>query len=289
MLRMSEKRSRILLVFGLIVGIVFFHYGTPRRLMYIHILLQALFFIPVSLAGWWFGKRGGFFAAAAIAIVYTYHAVTVMMPTSEMAVSNGIQIFFLFIVGSLAGTYADIKLSYQEAVSGAKSLPTSILPTNQKLLIYIDETKAAIAAVRYVAYCCGPKSDATVTILGLPSCPSPEFFESSDKHKEEYSRTLESMKVLAKETRSILVESGFAEASIETRLEDSQNTRISDAILEEQKSGGHSTIVIGRHNLSRAEEFLFGNPAIRLARQAPCPVWVIGEGFNDAHTSGGKE
>ncbi len=274
---MSGNYSRILLISCLIVGTVIFHYATPGHLMYIHILLQALFFIPVSLSGWWFGKKGGLIAAGVITSVYIHHATTVMMPTTEMAVSNGIQILLLFIVGSLTGIYADIRTGYQEVIHGVKSQSSSILPINKKFLIYLDESETAMNAVRYVANFFGSKSEAMVTLLGVPNYPNPELFKSSDKHKEEHSKVLGSLQAAAEKAEAILLESGFAETSIETRIADSKNTRTSDAILEEQSAGGHSAIVIGRHNLSRAEEFLFGNAAIRLARQAPCPVWVIGE------------
>jgi nucleotide-binding universal stress UspA family protein len=77
--------------------------------------------------------------------------------------------------------------------------------------------------------------------------------------------------------RELLLRGGFDEARVESRFANSQNTRTSDVILEELKAGGFSATVIGRHRLSRAEEFLFGSVAIRLARQATCPVWVVGE------------
>jgi nucleotide-binding universal stress UspA family protein len=74
----------------------------------------------------------------------------------------------------------------------------------------------------------------------------------------------------------LLLESGLQEANISCRFVRHENTRVSDMLLAEQESGGYSAIIVGRHRLTRAEEFLFGSVAIRLARQANCPVWVIG-------------
>ncbi len=54
-------------------------------------------------------------------------------------------------------------------------------------------------------------------------------------------------------------------------------TRLSDLILREQREGHYDAIVVAKHRLTRAQEFLFGNVAIRLAREAPCPVVVVDE------------
>lgn len=279
---MSERNSRLLLISCLIVAITLLHYGTPHHLMYMHILLQSLFFIPVSLSGIWFGKKGGLLSAASVTAVYIHHAVTVMMPTSEMAVGNTIQIALLFLVGFLTGTYADVKRSYQRTMQGSKSYPAITFPTEQSLLIYVDDTGATDNAVRYVANLFGRIPDVKVTLLSVLSKTNPDFLGSHEDFKKEQAQSSEASRRTMEKARELLLKSGFIDANVSVRFAHSQDARTSDLILHEQKSGNYSAIVIGGHRLSRAEEFLFGNVAIRLAREATCPVWIIDENTSTA-------
>ena len=266
-----------MLISSLIAAIALFHHGTPHHLLYVHILLQSLFFIPVSLSGIWFGKKGGLIAAVAITAVYIHHAVTVMMPTSEMAVGNTTQIVLLFLVGFLTGTYADVKRSYHQTMHGLKSSTVTTFPAEQSLLVYVDDSSATDKAVRYVANLFGRIPDVKVTLLNVLSETNPDFFGSHEDFKKEQAQSSEASRRTMEKARELLLESGFTDANISVRFAHSHDARISDVILHEQKSGKYSAIVIGGHRLSRAEEFLFGNVAIRLARQATCPVWIVDE------------
>ncbi|MBI5119111.1 universal stress protein [Candidatus Poribacteria bacterium] len=277
MLPMTDRNARILLVASLIAGITLFHYGTPGHLMYLHVLLQALFFAPVSLSGWWFGKKGGLAAASAISLVYMYHAVTVMMATAEMAVSNGIQILLLFAVGFFTGTYADIRRSYYQTLSDAKPLPAASFSTEQNLLVHLDESEISMNAVRYVARLFGRSPEVRVTLLYVANNPNPELFASAEEQQSQRARLSDTAASVLGKAKEYLFQNGFEESRLETCLEEGQNTRVSDVILAHQKSHGHTAIVTGRHRFSRTEEFLFGSTALRLARQATCPVWVIDE------------
>jgi len=274
---MPGKYSKLMLTSCLILGTVILHYLTPGHLMYIHILLQALFFLPVYLSGLWFGKRGGLIAAAAISAVYLHHAITVMMPTGEMAVSNGIQILLLFFAGSIVGTYADIRRGYEEAVHGVRSEPTATFSAEQSLLVYVDESAASTNTARYVANLSQQIPGLRVTLLGVTPRPIPELFASDEELGREKAKVIETSRSAVETARMILLQNGLAEDRIEIKSAVSENTRPSDLILKEQKTGAYSAIVVGKHRLSRAEEFLFGNVAIRLARRADCPVWIVGD------------
>jgi len=274
---MSGNRPKLLLVCCFIAITTIVHYLTPGRLMYMHVLLQAFFFVPVSLSGWWFGKKGGIVSAGAVAAAYLYHAITVMMPTSEMAASNSIQILLLFIVGALTGTYVDMRQSYDRALTRPEPSSLTAFPMEQSLLVYVDGSGASMNAVRYVATMFGRIPDVKVTLLNVVRKPNPELYASQDERQQEETTVLESNRSAMEKAHALLIESGFPQTHVDTRLASVQNIRSSDVILNEQQSEPYSAIVLGRHRLSRTEEFLFGSPAIRLARQATCPVWVIGE------------
>ncbi len=276
---MSEKNSKLLLIGCLIAGTALLHYGTPHHLMYVHIALQSLFFVPVYLSGTWFGKRGGLIASIAVGAVYIHHAVTVMMPTNEMAVGNSIQILLLFVVGFLVGAYADIKRGYQTAIHDSKSYTTASFPEEQSLLVYVDDSAASMNAVRYAAAMFGRRPDVKVTLLSVLSKTNPDFFRTAEEHAKEQAKTVESGRGAVEKARQLVLDAGLPEVNIGIRFAHSEGTRTSDVIIHEQESGNYSAIIVGRHPLSRAEEFLFGNVAVRLAREARRPVWVI-EGEN---------
>jgi nucleotide-binding universal stress UspA family protein len=132
-------------------------------------------------------------------------------------------------------------------------------------------------AIRYVASTFGQVPAVKVTLFSVSGNPKAELFKSQKEHEEAQAKALDSSRSIMAEAQKLLVQGGFPDDHIESRVVERQNARVSDLILEEQRTGNYSAIVAGRLRLSRAEEFLFGNVAVRLARQAGCPVWVIGE------------
>jgi nucleotide-binding universal stress UspA family protein len=277
-MNVALKRIRLLTVLCFITSIAAFHYGTPHRLMYLHVFLQALFFIPVSLSGWWFGKKGGLLAAALIFFVYIHHAVTVMMPTAEMMVGNGVQIVLFFIAGAFIGTYTDTRISFQSAIHDRRAYLPAVFPAEQELLVYLDNSGASMNAVRYIAHLFEGAPDVRVTLLKVINQPRAEFLALSEEQSgKQMEAHVAGSTEIVEEARSLLLKSGIPEANISCRFVRRENARISDILLAEQKSGGYSAVIVGRHRLTRSEEFLFGSVAIRLARQANCPVWVIGD------------
>jgi len=282
MLLLSEKRSRILLISCLIIAVTLSHFGTPNTLMYLHVLLRELYFIPVFLAGLWFGKKGGLIAATVTVAIYLHHALTVMMPTSEMAVSTGIEILLLFVAGLLSGTYADIKRGYLETIHGPKAHTVVSSPAEQRLLVYVDDSGAAMNVIRYVADMFGQVPDVRVTLLSVLREPNADL---PSPNEQESPKNPESKNLVLEKAREILIKSGFADDFVESRLVRRYNVRASDALLRQQKAGAYTAIVLGRRPLSRAEEFLFGDTAIRLVRSATCPVWVVADDSDPQNSS----
>ena len=66
---------RIALIAGLIVVATVLHYGINLQEGAIHDLLTRSYYIPIVLAGLWFGARGGFAAALAVTVVFFPHAL----------------------------------------------------------------------------------------------------------------------------------------------------------------------------------------------------------------------
>ena len=65
-----NRKARIALLALLIGSITFAHYFTEWKVHYYHIFYQGLYFLPVILAGFWFGLRGALTASVGITILY---------------------------------------------------------------------------------------------------------------------------------------------------------------------------------------------------------------------------
>lgn len=266
-MKLSQNDFRLFLLTCLILAISFYHFGTPGRLMGVHLVLQALFFVPVVLAGFWFGRKGGLLAAGAITILYAHHAVTVMMPTVEMAIINGVQIVLLFISGFLAGAYSE---------SRRKTENSSETQPERKLLLYVDDSPAALNAARQIASIFGSQPGMEVTLLGVVGSAQEETFFADEAACQKNRLLLDSLTGVAEQARDLLRSRGFPDGNLNIRFANSPDGRIAETIINEQRSGGYSAIVIGRQD-SQADSSLNGRIAASLVRSASCPVWVIGE------------
>jgi signal transduction histidine kinase len=67
--------ARITIVTGLILLATVLHYGIDVRAGAVHDVLTRSYYIPIVLAGLWFGIKGGFLAALAVTIVFFPHAL----------------------------------------------------------------------------------------------------------------------------------------------------------------------------------------------------------------------
>ena len=143
----------------------------------------------------------------------------------------------------------------------------------QNLLVYLDNSGASMNAIRYIAHLFKNAPDVRVTLLKVINPPREEFLALTEQQSEEQMESdVAGSTGIAEEARALLLKSGIPEANVSCRFVRRESARISDVLLAEQQYGGYSTVVVGRHYLTRAEEFLFGSVAIQLARQANCPV-----------------
>src|SRR6185369_2955694 len=69
----TTLRSGIILAF--IVGISLFHYLTPLHLPMLHDIFQRLYYLPIILAAFWFGFRGGLICSIVVSVAYAPHVL----------------------------------------------------------------------------------------------------------------------------------------------------------------------------------------------------------------------
>jgi signal transduction histidine kinase len=65
--------TRIVLLIVAIVGISLLHYLTPLGLPMLHDIFQRLYYLPIILAAFWFGLRGGLACSLGVTIAYFPH------------------------------------------------------------------------------------------------------------------------------------------------------------------------------------------------------------------------
>lgn len=71
---------------------------------------------------------------------------------------------------------------------------------------------------------------------------------------------------ILEETKERLLESGFREEYIKTEMTVSDYPAISDGIIDQFNKDNYNLVVIGRKRMTKAEEFVLGDPSVKLIR-----------------------
>lgn len=147
---------------------------------------------------------------------------------------------------------------------------------NKKILLAVDSSENSRRAVSYVAQTLAGLKGFCVIFLHVINPPEEDyFFSRSEQEKwiQEYRLNIDGR---LEEYRRILVQEGFDPQTIALRTTLRYRPSIAECILAEQDRLDCSTIVIGRHGLSRGEEILFGSISSKIVSHAKnCTVWVV--------------
>lgn len=66
----TKREVKVILIVILVAGITASHYLTESQVHYYHIFYQGLYFVPVMVAGFWFGLRGALATSLSITVLY---------------------------------------------------------------------------------------------------------------------------------------------------------------------------------------------------------------------------
>lgn len=86
-----------------IIGISLLHYLTPLRLPMLHDIFQRLYYIPIILAAFWFGLRGGLAASLAVSIMYVPHILFQWGVHPSLELEKFLEIVLYNVVGGITG------------------------------------------------------------------------------------------------------------------------------------------------------------------------------------------
>ena len=104
MMRINLKTtSRIIAVCVLIFGITFLHYLTRQEEIFLHVIYREFYFLPIILAGFWFGMRGGLAASLVITALYVPMVIGKPSGFAGHNLGNLLEILLFNIIGILVG------------------------------------------------------------------------------------------------------------------------------------------------------------------------------------------
>lgn len=89
------------------------HYLVNPDEVFFHVISRELYFLPIIIAGFWFGLRGGLAAALLCSLAYFPVAVGGLHDIGEHQLGNLLQIFLFNVIGILVGWLQDRELQHQ--------------------------------------------------------------------------------------------------------------------------------------------------------------------------------
>lgn len=138
----TSRRSLLIIIAAIIAAITAAHYTMPHSVIYLHDISRRLYYLPIILSAFWFGRRGGIFSALAVTILYFPHALFSWYGRNPRYLDNMIEIVFFNVVGYLIGAYIDRKNAQRlEAEQNARELKQAYarLQDSTEKLIHMEE------------------------------------------------------------------------------------------------------------------------------------------------------
>lgn len=86
-----------------VIGTSLLHYFTPLSLPMLHDVYQRLYYIPIILAAFWFGFRGGIACAVVVSIAYAPHILFQWGGHLTMELEKYLEIVLYNVVGGITG------------------------------------------------------------------------------------------------------------------------------------------------------------------------------------------
>jgi signal transduction histidine kinase len=119
-LRLRSSWKQLLLVAGLVLVFSLLHYLTPASRPILHDIWRKMYYVPILLAAFWFGRRGGLITAAAISIIYLPHVLGQWAHIHTQREDALFDILLYNIVGGLTGFLAAREREQREKLKEAQ-------------------------------------------------------------------------------------------------------------------------------------------------------------------------
>ncbi|HBA90092.1 MAG TPA: sensor histidine kinase [Geobacter sp.] len=129
-------------LFACVVGISLLHYLTPLKLSMLHDIFQRLYYLPIILAAYWFGFRGGIGCAILVTFCYAPHILFQWGGHLFMEMEKYLEVLLYNVVGGITGFLSQQeRFRREELEETAKGLEDSYrqLRGQSELIIRIEE------------------------------------------------------------------------------------------------------------------------------------------------------
>jgi two-component system, NtrC family, sensor histidine kinase HydH len=94
---------RLTLLAAAVVGISLLHYLTPLHQPMLHDIFQRLYYLPIILAAFWFGLRGGLVSSLVVSILYVPHVLFQWGVHPSLELEKFLEILLYNVVGGITG------------------------------------------------------------------------------------------------------------------------------------------------------------------------------------------
>ncbi len=142
------------------------------------------------------------------------------------------------------------------AYLGERTLDTSIL-------VALNDSMSSREVLEFLQNFsfCRDKTHITLAHIFRKPSSSEEMMGKKfmDEQPAKFRRVLES-------ARDTLVENGFPPKNIDIHMTSDTFPTVADGIIDLFEKGNYSIVVIGRKKMSKAEEFVLGDPSVKLVR-----------------------
>jgi len=150
-------------------------------------------------------------------------------------------------------------------------------PQASNILLAVDSSEHAASMVHYVGSFAAP-SAANVTMIHVTRALEPAFQELFSMHAQEVDAFMEQLgaeiQAMFKRYREILMHHGIQDDRITTKNVTQASSRAA-SILDEARSAGYGTVVMGRRGLSKVYGFLTGRVTNKVLHQGEgLAVWI---------------
>ena len=94
---------RITMLSAGIIGISLLHYLTPLHLPMLHDIFQRLYYLPIILAAFWFGLRGGMLTSIVVSALYVPHILFQWGDNPSLEMEKYLELVLYNVVGGITG------------------------------------------------------------------------------------------------------------------------------------------------------------------------------------------
>jgi nucleotide-binding universal stress UspA family protein len=134
---------------------------------------------------------------------------------------------------------------------------------SRTILVALNDSPSSRAVINYLIDLNICTDETRVSLVHILIKPSAGDELMGKKFMEEQPVRLQSV---LERARDLLAQCGIPKENIETRIVSEPCDTVADGIIDLFHKGQYDMVVIGRKKMSKAQEFVLGDPSIRLIR-----------------------